>query len=185
MAQLFHSLKTTVFHVTHDPSEAFAMADRIIVMNNGMIDQMDTPFACYLQPGTSMVAGLLGAGNCLMKALITSGSDEFCQVSLGGKKLTGLYFKPTGKAGTEDGTPVPFRAELRFRPEECGWQETEGENTIPVTVVMSTFEGGVYRIKVMTAEGEGFCLLHQDFLEEGKTGYACIAKERLYIYEKN
>ena len=185
MAQLFHSLKTTVFHVTHDPSEAFAMADRIIVMNNGMIDQMDTPFACYLQPGTSMVAGLLGAGNCLMKALITSGSDEFCQVSLGGKKLTGLYFKPTGKAGTEDGTQVPFRAELRFRPEECGWQETEGENTIPVTVVMSTFEGGVYRIKVMTAEGEGFCLLHQDFLEEGKTGYACIAKERLYMYEKN
>lgn len=54
-----------------------------------------------------MVAGLLGAGNCLMKALITSGSDEFCQVSLGGKKLTGLYFKPTGKAGTEDGTQVP------------------------------------------------------------------------------
>ena len=50
---------------------------------------------------------------------------------------------------------------------------------------MSTFEGGVYRIKVMTVEGEGFCLLHQDFLEEGKTGYACIAKERLYIYEKN
>ena len=37
----------------------------------------------------------------------------------------------------------------------------------------------------MTAEGEGFCLLHQDFLEEGKTGYACIAKERLYMYEKN
>ena len=161
------------------------MADRIIVMNNGMIDQMDTPFACYLQPGTSMVAGLLGAGNCLMKALITSGSGGFCQVSLGGKKLTGLYFKPTGKAGTEDGTPVPSRAELRFRPEECGWQETERENTIPVTVVMSTFEGGVYRIKVMTAEGEGFCLLHQVFLEEGKTGYACIAKERLYIYEKN
>ena len=161
------------------------MADRIIVMNNCMIDQMDTTFAFYLQPGTRMVAGLLGAGNCLMKALITSGSDEFCQVSLGGKKLTGLYFKPTGKAGTEDGTQVPFRAELRFRPEECGWQETEGENTIPVTVVMSTFEGGVYRIKVMTAEGEGFCLLHQDFLEEGKTGYACIAKERLYMYEKN
>ena len=93
MAQLFHPLKTTVFlHVTYDPSEAFAMADRIIVMNNGMIDQMDTPFACYLQPGTSMVAGLLGAGNCLMKALITSGSDEFCQVSLGGKKIDGAVF---------------------------------------------------------------------------------------------
>lgn len=42
MAQLFRQLKTTVFHVTHDPSEAFAMADRIIVMNQGVIDQIAT-----------------------------------------------------------------------------------------------------------------------------------------------
>ena len=49
MAQLFRQLKTTVFHVTHDPSEAFAMADRIIVMNQGVIDQIAT------QPGPHVV----------------------------------------------------------------------------------------------------------------------------------
>ena len=54
MAQLFHSLKTTVFHVTHDPSEAFAMADRIIVMNHGLIDQNDIPSMCYMHPKTAM-----------------------------------------------------------------------------------------------------------------------------------
>lgn len=52
MAYLFHKLKTTVFHVTHDPSEAFAMADRIIIMNRGRIDQADKPRTCYLRPGT-------------------------------------------------------------------------------------------------------------------------------------
>lgn len=47
MAQIFRELKTTVFHVTHDPSEAFAMADQIVVMNDGKIDQIATPEACY------------------------------------------------------------------------------------------------------------------------------------------
>ena len=37
MSYLFHKLKTTVFHVTHDPSEAFAMADRIAVMRDGRV----------------------------------------------------------------------------------------------------------------------------------------------------
>lgn len=185
MAQLFHSLKTTVFHVTHDPSEAFAMADRIIVMNNGVIDQMDVPSACYIQPRTSMVAGLLGAGNCLIKANIASGSGKYCEVSLGGRKLTGLHFEASKNMEAAAEPSLPGRAELRFRPEECGWQEAEGENTIPVTVAMSTFEGGVYRVKVQTRDGEGFCLLHQEYLEEGREGFAGIARERLYIYEKN
>ena len=96
--------------------------------------------------------------------------------------MTGLYFKPTGKAGTEDGTQVPFRAGTGFRPEECGWQERRRERIIPVTVVMSTFEGGVYCIKVMTAEGEGFCLLHQDFLERGGQDGICLHSQREAVY---
>ena len=50
MSYLFHKLETTAFHVTHDPSEAFAMADRIIVMNGGKIDQADDPRTCFLTP---------------------------------------------------------------------------------------------------------------------------------------
>lgn len=53
MAQLFRHLNTTVFHVTHDPSEAFAMADRIIVMNHGVIDQSDTPVELLYKSGNS------------------------------------------------------------------------------------------------------------------------------------
>ncbi len=177
MAQLFHSLKTTVFHVTHDPSEAFAMADRIIVMNGGRIDQIDTPAGCYVQPKTAMVAGLLGAGNCLNKGRLLETAEKTCRVQLGDKVLncTG-FLQKDAKTGR--------KTELRFRPEECCFVEKEEENTIPVSVVMSTFEGRLYRVKVKTADNEELCLLHFDFLTEGQTGYVKVEQERLYAYEK-
>lgn len=204
MAQLFHSLKTTVFHVTHDPSEAFAMADRIVVMNGGVIDQMDTPKVCYTAPKTSMVAGLLGAGNCLEKARLAENTDlaELCAVQVGRSRIKGMCFlKENGKdkdnAGAKENIgakenagakehPGGYReVQLRFRPEECSFLEREEPNSIPVTVIMSTFEGGIYRVKVKTEEGESFCLLHNEFLSDGQTGYAQISEEKLYVYEKD
>lgn len=176
MAQLFHSLKTTVFHVTHDPSEAFAMADRIIVMNNGVIDQNDVPSMCYMHPKTAMVAGLLGAGNTIKQAEMAKRGETIATVTVGGSQIQGQYFR---QKDTASGAGV----ELRFRPEECSWCESAEENTIPVSVVMSTFEGGVYRVKVQTDKKEGFCVLCNQFLPEGKTGFVKIAKEKLYIYE--
>lgn len=178
MAQLFHSLKTTVFHVTHDPSEAFAMADRIIVMNRGLIDQNDVPSMCYMHPKTAMVAGLLGAGNSIKQVEIRNRGESTARVRIGGAEVDGQYFRQfTREENAINGI------EVRFRPEECHWCEKAEENTIPVSVVMSTFEGGTYRVKVETTEKESFCILHTEFLHAGKQGYVQIAKERLYIYE--
>ena len=179
MAQLFHSLKTTVFHVTHDPSEAFAMADRIVVMNHGLIDQNDIPSMCYMHPKTAMVAGLLGAGNSLKAGEILKREESTGVVSVGDAKLDGQYFRQR----EEDKHTAHVGIELRFRPEECSWSYESGENTIPVRVIMSTFEGGTYRVKVQTKDMEAFCVLHTEFLHVGKRGFVCIPKERLYIYE--
>lgn len=188
MAQLFHSLHTTVFHVTHDPSEAFAMADRIVVMNRGEIDQMDTPEVCYRQPKTSMVAGLLGAGNRLSLGSVLSRMGEYCQVSISGTAVEGLDFLSENRRTDDDGDEnknLCCACELRFRAEDCGFQEEKGVNTIPVTVIMSTFEGGIYRVKVKTPEEEEVCLLCSEFLESGKRGYVKIDRKRLYVYEKS
>ena len=165
MAQLFHSLKTTVFHVTHDPSEAFAMADRIVVMNGGVIDQNDVPAVCYMHPKTAMVAGLLGAGNVIRRTEIVSRKESSAVVSAGGMRLEGQYFpqgasiSPAPEDMTLTGPASEPASELRFRPEDCSWCDRPEENTIPVSVAMSSFEGGVYRVKVETAEKEGFCVL--------------------------
>lgn len=171
MAQLFHSLKTTVFHVTHDPSEAFAMADRIVVMNGGNIDQIDTPDMCYRMPKTAMVAGLLGAGNSLLQGELLA---ENRGVVYAGNVLECNVFVTENHAGK--------KAELRFRPEDAIFVKEKEENTIPVIVEMSTFEGGQYRVKVRTESGEGFCILNKDFLETDRKGYVKIDKEKLYAY---
>ncbi|MGN0432639.1 MAG: ABC transporter ATP-binding protein [Lachnospiraceae bacterium] len=177
MAQLFHSLRTTVFHVTHDPSEAFAMADRIIVMNSGKIDQIDIPAMCYLKPQTAMVAGLLGAGNRLEEGTVVSLEEEYASVRYREHTVKARNFL---SAKEESGSKV----EMRFRPEECSFVQEETENVIPVTVVLSTFEGGQYRVKVETSAGEGVCLLHDVYLESGEKGFMKITGDKLYAYEK-
>lgn len=55
----------TAIYVTHDQHEAFAIADRIAVMNSGQIEQIDTPPALYRHPTTTFVARFLGLNNII------------------------------------------------------------------------------------------------------------------------
>ena len=57
---LLRRTKTTAILVTHDHDEAFAMADRIAVLNNGRLEQLDTPEAIYHTPSTPFVADFVG-----------------------------------------------------------------------------------------------------------------------------
>ncbi len=57
---LLHRTNTTAILVTHDHEEAFAMADRIAVLNNGRLEQWDTPEAIYHMPATPFVADFVG-----------------------------------------------------------------------------------------------------------------------------
>ncbi len=54
-------LKTTTVYVTHDQVEAMTLADRVVVMNNGLIEQVGTPSELYHQPKTRFVAGFIGS----------------------------------------------------------------------------------------------------------------------------
>src|SRR6476660_8538359 len=54
-------LGVTTIMVTHDQEEALAMADRIVVMNQGVIDQVGTPFDIYRAPATAVVADFVGS----------------------------------------------------------------------------------------------------------------------------
>lgn len=57
---LHHRLKATFVYVTHDQAEAMTMADRIVVMNRGRIEQSGTPLEIYGKPATQFVAGFFG-----------------------------------------------------------------------------------------------------------------------------
>jgi len=58
---LQHKLETTFIYVTHDQTEAMTMGDRIVVMNDGNIQQVDTPYDVYYKPVNLFVAGFIGS----------------------------------------------------------------------------------------------------------------------------
>ena len=59
--KLQRRLKTTSLYVTHDQLEAMTLADRLVVMNNGLVEQLGTPTEVYDRPATLFVAGFIGS----------------------------------------------------------------------------------------------------------------------------
>jgi len=61
IARLHKTLGTTMVYVTHDQTEAMTMADKIVVMRDGRIEQAGTPIELYTRPATLFVAGFIGS----------------------------------------------------------------------------------------------------------------------------
>jgi multiple sugar transport system ATP-binding protein len=61
VARIQHQLGTTMLYVTHDQTEAMTLGDRVAVMRSGVIQQVDTPKALYMDPDNLFVAGFIGS----------------------------------------------------------------------------------------------------------------------------
>ena len=77
--ELHQRLKTTTVYVTHDQIEAMTMADKIVVMHDGVVEQMGTPLELYDQPDNLFVAGFIGSPsmNFLKGKVKSNGSAGF------------------------------------------------------------------------------------------------------------
>jgi ABC-type Fe3+/spermidine/putrescine transport system ATPase subunit len=75
LVHLKTTTSTTFVHVTHDQEEACAMADRIAVMRDGKIVQIDTPLALYQYPRTAYVATFINSGTLVRGASERHGTD--------------------------------------------------------------------------------------------------------------
>ena len=86
--RLHKRLGVTSIYVTHDQVEAMTLADRIVVMNDGRIEQVGTPMELFLNPANAFVAGFLGAPPMnQLKATITGG-DTAPIAEFGGQQFT-------------------------------------------------------------------------------------------------
>ena len=65
LRQIQRTLGTTTILVTHDQAEAMALSDRIVVMNQGRVEQIGPPHEAYERPATPFVASFLGKTNVL------------------------------------------------------------------------------------------------------------------------
>jgi multiple sugar transport system ATP-binding protein len=106
--ELHQRLRTTSIYVTHDQIEAMTMADRIVVMRDGLVEQQGNPLELYDHPANTFVAGFIGspAMNLLPGTARSGGRVEFG----GGASLP----VPPG-VRAEDGQPVLYG----IRPEHC------------------------------------------------------------------
>ncbi|MDZ4181752.1 MAG: ATP-binding cassette domain-containing protein, partial [Candidatus Cloacimonadaceae bacterium] len=77
--KLHHQLANTMIYVTHDQVEAMTMADRIVVMKDGIIHQIDTPLNIYNDPANIFVAGFIGspAINLVPGKLVSEGDKAY------------------------------------------------------------------------------------------------------------
>ncbi|MFM7656036.1 MAG: ABC transporter ATP-binding protein, partial [Paracoccaceae bacterium] len=118
LARLHRDIGATMIHVTHDQVEAMTLADRIVVMNAGRIEQVGPPTVLYNDPDTLFVAGFLGAPKMnLLPVRVTGQAGSAALVDVPALGLSGL--------------PVPLRHPQAARPAEAilgfraeAWAET-------------------------------------------------------------
>ena len=81
IALLHKRLETTFIYVTHDQTEAMTMADRIVVMKDGIVQQFDTPKNLYNHPCNVFVAGFIGTPQMnFIDATLTTCSGDICAI---------------------------------------------------------------------------------------------------------
>ncbi len=140
---LHQRLKTTTIYVTHDQVEAMTMADRIVVMRDGLVEQIGSPLDLYDQPRNLFVAGFIG-----------SPSMNFIRGRLGGGKFHGeggIEIALGKSASREDGHEVV----CGIRPDKVGLGNSGAE--VDVIVVEPT--GAETQVVVDAGGAQIVCLL--------------------------
>jgi len=84
LAELHRKLKATMIYVTHDQTEAMTMADRIVVLRDGSIEQVGTPLELYNHPANTFVAGFIGSPKMnLVPAEVVEQANGSARLDLG------------------------------------------------------------------------------------------------------
>ncbi|MEV7727692.1 ABC transporter ATP-binding protein [Streptomyces sp. NPDC087917] len=130
---LFTRLGTTVLAVTHDQGEAFALADRVVVMRDGRIAQAGTPLEVWQKPASEFVARFLGFEN-VVPATVTGGAAD----------------TPWGKVPVPAGAPAGERR-LLIRP--AGVVLGAGEGGLRCEVTARTFRGTHVALRLRPESG--------------------------------
>jgi multiple sugar transport system ATP-binding protein len=135
LSQLHRRLETTMIYVTHDQIEAMTLGDRIVVMCDGIVQQVGQPLEVYDRPANRFVAGFLGTPpmNFLEGTVRkTEAGAEFVGGGESGASVLPLSEEMTARFASHVGEPLT----LGIRPEQLRLQseETHGRLTFTATV---------------------------------------------------
>ena len=146
LSQLHRDLDATMVYVTHDQVEAMTMADRIVVLNGGRVEQFGTPMELYHHPATKFVATFIGQPNMnLIPATVTGTSGGLSVEMDGGHRMT----LPVQGAGVSVGDAV----DVGIRPEDVSL----GQSGLDVSVRVIERLGGATITYGTVGAGTRFC----------------------------
>jgi multiple sugar transport system ATP-binding protein len=128
--ELHQRLKTTTVYVTHDQIEAMTMADKIVVMHDGIVEQIGTPLELYDNPANQFVAGFIGspAMNFIKGTLKRGNGGAVVETP------AGLSLPTHGNVAAADGQQVVYGV----RPEHFEFSKNGGGVPVKVHVVEPT-----------------------------------------------
>jgi spermidine/putrescine transport system ATP-binding protein len=143
----------TFIYVTHDQGEALAMSDRVAVMSNGVIEQIDEPRAIYDNPLTPFVADFIGDMNFLVGDVVEAADDGFA-VDAG----AGIIVRGRGSAAKG------MRVRVGIRPERM--TTTPGSsagsaNSAPAAVLTKVYLGDQVQLVARLANGANVVVREQ------------------------
>lgn len=149
----------TVVYVTHDQQEAFAVADNLVIMNQGAVVQRGTPQTAYHRPASAWVARFLGLTNLVPGRIAAvcpeSGSEAAAVIQV--ETPLGLIAVRTGERHGQPQLDVDERVTVLIRPEAARFAETcPGEPHLPLSGVVRrySFRGAHHRIVVSHQSGQ-------------------------------
>lgn len=137
--RIHRQLGTTIVFVTHDQGEALAMADRIVVMNHGEIEQVDPPEVLYSQPKSIFVSTFVGKSNVIKGKWVSD--DTFIPA-----QFPSVIWK-------DNGIPAELKEQQVFpvRPEQ--WiVDVPKQNEITGEVLYSQFQGNEVHYSILIKE---------------------------------
>jgi iron(III) transport system ATP-binding protein len=187
--ELQRKLGVTTIMVTHDQEEALSMADRIVVMNHGVIEQVGPPTEIYRDPRTLFVADFIGETNKLPAKILPGG-----KIGVGGSEfLAASHQLQAGSEAVAVIRPVdiiPHGSGLRSpgTPDIVGTQE----NLIDAHVEDMEFLGAFWRVRLSSARfGERILVADFSINAVRRLGIAAggdmqveLPRERVLVFEK-
>ena len=133
LKKLQKKLGMTFIYVTHDQDEALTMSDRIVIINKGIIEQIDTPRNIYRKPKTAFVADFIGESN-LIKGTISEIQDDYVITKIDNE----LELKIDN-----DNYQINETVKLIIRPEDIKITKTKTNNSIKGIITDEIYDGAM------------------------------------------
>jgi spermidine/putrescine ABC transporter ATP-binding subunit len=155
-------LGITAVIVTHDQEEALTMADRIVIMRAGRLEQVGTPQEIYDRPASRFAAGFIGAANFLHGRIDGQIDGSTVVVLADGAKLTvPNYENETIQAGSRGSVIVTIRPEaISVQPLPA--QGVADANRVPATVDQVIYRGSLTHLHLRLDDGTRLLAYHKD-----------------------